>query len=132
MPAADPAATPGGLSSMTTQREGSTFITSATCRKRSGAGLPRATLIAENTWSPKNRSTSVMASEVLMRSGALDDANTEDHRPPRPAELHTDVTQELRLDPVSPGSRCRRAHRHNRRCAAPAARQSPVEARTST
>ena len=46
MPASLAAAMPAGLSSITVQFSGATPMSRATCRKRSGAGLPRLTIEA--------------------------------------------------------------------------------------
>ena len=47
LPAARAAAMPGAASSTTTQAAGSARIARAAWRNRSGAGLPRATMLAE-------------------------------------------------------------------------------------
>nr|WP_236637989.1 hypothetical protein [Mangrovicoccus ximenensis] len=74
MPAALAAARPAGLSSITTQAAGSAPMREAAKKKRSGAGLPRATMVALKTLGSKSGSNPVRVSERRMRSGWLDEA----------------------------------------------------------
>ena len=72
---ADTAAlTPGTLSSMTTTRAGSAFISRAANRNRSGAGFPRATMTALKMFGSNRSSRPTMPRLLRIRSGVLLDA----------------------------------------------------------
>ena len=72
---ADTAAlTPGTLSSMTTTRAGSAFISRAANRNRSGAGFPRATITALKMFGSNRSSRPTMPRLLRIRSGVLLDA----------------------------------------------------------
>ena len=71
MPAARAARMPGALSSTTRHAAGSTAISRAARRNRSGAGLPRATILALNTCGAKRSQRPVRPSASLKRSGEL-------------------------------------------------------------
>jgi hypothetical protein len=74
MPAAVAAAIPTAESSTTMQSLGATRILAAAWRKRSGAGLPRATSFAENRFGSKKRSSPVASRLTRMRSRLEDEA----------------------------------------------------------
>ena len=79
MPAARAAVTPGTLSSMTRQASGTAPMVAAAWRKRSGAGLPRATMVEEKMRPSKSGSRPVSPREWRRRTGSLLDA-TQDGR----------------------------------------------------
>jgi len=66
MPAALAARTPWGESSITTQADGSTPICWAAYSNRSGAGLPRATCCALNTWAKRSKRP-IASNAILIR-----------------------------------------------------------------
>src|SRR4051812_44223628 len=77
MPAARAASIPAGLSSMTRQRSGAVVRRCAAYRNRSGAGLPRATIVALNRCSPKRLRRPVIFSFLtdLLQAAARRDAD---------------------------------------------------------
>ena len=83
-PLALAAAMPAGLSSITMQFSGATPMSRATCRKRSGAGLPRFTIEALKICGSNRSRRPVTSSDSLMRSSWLDEA-TQRLPPMRPS-----------------------------------------------
>jgi hypothetical protein len=77
VPAASAASIPAGLSSTTRQRSGAVVRRCAAYRNRSGAGLPRATIVALNRCSPKRLRRPVIFSFLtdLLQAAARRDAD---------------------------------------------------------
>ena len=84
MPAATAAETPAGESSTTMQSAGTMPALAAACRNRSGAGLPAATPLAENTFGSKKRSRSVHSR--LARTRSIGDEEATAFRPAQPGQ----------------------------------------------